>query len=55
MVLFAECLELQADQFQATSVKIRRKMWWKNMKVSVIYVSFFTKTINVEVVGYFFG
>ena len=55
MVLFAECLELQADQFQATSVKIGRKMWWKNMKVSVIYVSFFTKTINVEVVGYFFG
>ena len=40
MVLFTECLELQADQFQATYVKIRRKMWWKNIKVSVVNVSF---------------
>ena len=56
MVLFAECLELQSEQFQAATVKIRRKMWWKNIKVFFCEFSFssFFSTMNRENVHGFF-
>ena len=29
----AEELQVQANRFEVSTVKLRRKMWWKNLKV----------------------
>jgi hypothetical protein len=35
--LLPDALQAGASQFEASAGKLKRKFWWKNMKVSVVY------------------
>ena len=35
----AEYLNLKADIFQHTATRLKRKLWWQNMKLRLIFIS----------------
>lgn len=46
----ADALQAGASQFEATSGKLKNKMWWKNMKMWIILISIILVIIIIIVV-----
>jgi len=40
--LISEALQQGASQFEASAGKLKRKFWWKNCKVKICLLSFFS-------------
>ena len=38
----ADALQVGASQFESSAAKLKRKYWWKNCKVSFLFLSAFT-------------
>lgn len=40
IVQFSDALQAGASQFEASAGKLKRKFWWKNMKVTNSFLKF---------------